>query len=107
MVAICFSFLHLGYSRPMVFTAKHSKTLTKIYGNRAVPVLATLFLLSYMKLLRTVTSIYMMSMALHYPERSRTIVWSVDGNLDYFGYSHVLLLLAALSVQVFLWILTL
>jgi hypothetical protein len=31
----------------MIITAKYSKTLTKIYGNRAVPLLATLFLLSY------------------------------------------------------------
>jgi predicted outer membrane repeat protein len=31
----------------MIITAKYSKALTKIYGNRAVPLLATLFLLSY------------------------------------------------------------
>ena len=88
----------------MVLTARHSKTLTKFYGNRAVPVLATLFLLSYSKLLRTVTSIYMSSDLLQYPERSTFKIWSVDGNVDYFGFPHILLLVAALFIQIFLWL---
>ena len=88
----------------MIFTARHSRILTKLYGNRAVPVLATLFLLSYMKLLRTVTSIYMFSDLLQYPEISKVTVWSVDGNVDYFGLPHSFLLVAALIVQLFLWL---
>ena len=88
----------------MILSARHSRILTKLYGNRAVPVLATLFLLSYMKLLRTVTSIYMFSDLLQYPKKSKTIVWSVDGRVDYFGRPHTLLLVAALIVQIFLWL---
>ena len=88
----------------MVFTARYSRTLTRIYGNRAVPVLTTLFLLSYMKLLRTVTSIYMFSDLVQYPEKSKAIVWSVDGTVDYFGLPHALLLVTALIVQIFLWL---
>ena len=88
----------------MIFTARHSRILTKLYGNRAVPVLATLFLLSYMKLLRTVTSIYMLSHIVQYPEKSTVTVWSVDGNIDYFGLPHLFLLVAALIVQIFLWL---
>ena len=65
----------------MILTARHSRILTKLYGNRAVPVLATLFLLSYMKLLRTVTSIYMVSHIIQYPKKSTITVWSVDGTL--------------------------
>ena len=38
----------------MVVLARHSTRLTILFGNKAVPVLATLILLSYMKLLRTV-----------------------------------------------------
>ena len=88
----------------MILSARYSRILTRIYGNRAVPVLTTLFLLSYMKLLRTVTSIYMFSDLMEYPEKSKTIVWSVDGNVDYFGLPHTLLLVAALIVQIFLWL---
>ena len=88
----------------MIFSARHSRTLTKLYGNRVVPVLATLFLLSYMKLLRTVTSIYMFSVLWQYPQKIRTTVWSVDGNIDYFGLPHSFLLVAALLVQTLLWL---
>ena len=88
----------------MILSARHSRILTKIYGNRAVPVLATLFLLSYMKLLRTVTSIYMLSHILENPKKSTISVWSVDGNVDYFGLPHSFLLVAALIVQIFLWL---
>ena len=97
-----FPFYIWGIVGLMVLTAKHSRILTKIYGNRAVPVLATLFLLSYMKLLRTVTSIYMFSDLLQYPNRPTVTVWSVDGSVDYFGLPHALLLVAALIVKLFL-----
>ena len=99
-----FPFYIWGIVGLMVLTARHSRILTKVYGNRAVPVLAMLFLLSYMKLLRTVTSIYMFSDLLQYPKKSRISVWSVDGSVDYFGLPHALLLVAALTVQVFLWL---
>ena len=88
----------------MILTARHSRILTKLYGNRAVPVLATLFLLSYMKLLHTITSIYMLSHIVQYPDKSTITVWSVDGNINYFGLSHSFLLVAALIVQIFLWL---
>ena len=88
----------------MILTARHSRILTKLYGNKAVPVLATLFLLSYMKLLRIVTSIYMLSDIVQYPDKSTLTVWSVDGNIDYFGLPHSFLLVAALIVQIFLWL---
>ena len=51
----------------MVFSARYSRALTRIYGNRAVPVLATLILLSYMKLIWTTTSIQMFLGVLLYP----------------------------------------
>ena len=104
MVVVHLSLLHLGYHCLMVLTARHSKTLTKVYGNRAVPVLAALFLLSYMKLIHTATSIYMPSDLLQYPERSTLKIWSVDGNFDFFGFLHILLPVAALFIQIFLWL---
>ena len=38
----------------IIIGARYSATLTKLFGNRAVHVLATLFLLSYTKLLQTI-----------------------------------------------------
>ena len=88
----------------MIITAKYSKTLTKIYGNRAVPLLATLFLLSYMKLLRTVVTIFLFTHLSEIPTGSTLVVWSVDGELDYFGVALSFLLVVAISVAVFLWL---
>ena len=88
----------------MILTAKYSNTLTRIYGNKSVPVLATLFLLSYMKLLRTIVTIFLFTHLSEYPKGSTLVVWSVDGELDYFGVTHAFLLVAALAVVVFLWL---
>ena len=88
----------------MIITAKYSKILTKIYGNRAVPLLATLFLLSYMKLLRTVVVIFLFTHLSEIPNGSALVVWSVDGELDYFGVEHTFLLVAAVAVVIFLWL---
>ena len=88
----------------MILTAKYSNTLTRIYGNKSVPVLATLFLLSYMKLLRTIVTIFLFTHLSEYPKGSTLVVWSVDGELDYFGVAHAFLLVAALAVVVFLWL---
>ena len=55
----------------MIITAKYSKILTKLYGNRSVPVLATLFLLSYMKLLRTVITIFLFTHLSEIPNGSK------------------------------------
>ena len=88
----------------MIATAKYSNRTTKMYGNRAVPVLATLFLLSYMKLLRIAVTSLSFSILISYPEGSTLAVWAVDGNLTYFGGPHVALMLIALIVFACLWL---
>ena len=88
----------------MIITAKYSKILTNIYGNTAVPLLATLFLLSYMKLLRTVVTIFLFTHLLEILTGSTLVVWSVDGELDYFGVAHTFLLVAAIAIAIFLWL---
>jgi hypothetical protein len=93
----------------MVVAARNSTRLTILFGNKAVPVLATLILLSYMKLLRTATEILHFSVLTVYgisPNDTATItlVWSVDGTLDYFGYPHILLFVAAVFTLLFLWL---
>ena len=94
----------------MIAAAKHSTRLTYLFGNRAVPILATLILLSYMKLFRTVVAALQFSILKVCPNEEEcnstvtVVVWSVDGSLDYFGYPHILLFAAALFTLVFLWL---
>lgn len=86
----------------IIVAARYSSRLTNLLGNRAVPVLDTLFLLSYMKLLRLVAAAMVFSVVTKYPQRSTLVVWSVDGNLGYFGIPHVFLFLAGLATLLFL-----
>ena len=93
----------------IVMATKHSSKLTTLLGSRAVPVLNTLFLLSYAKLLRVVASAMEFSTLQEFSRLStqpdnRTIVWSADGNLSYFGFPHILLFVAGLATLLFLWL---
>ena len=99
----------------IIILARYSTRLTALFGNRAVPVLGTLILLSYMKLLRTTVEILHFSILTTVTKdgnsydtavtaTSDSFVWSVDGTLDYFGYPHILLFVATLFTLLFLWL---
>ena len=78
----------------MIYGSRYSPTVFRLIGSNAVPVLATLFLLSYAKLLRTViTAVY--STTLTGRESSTPLVWLVDGNVPFFRGTHIALLLMA------------
>ena len=62
----------------MIVTAHYSTLVTKLLGNNSVPVLATLFLLSYSKLLRTIVTVFGFA-ELKFPNGSTTTVWTFDG----------------------------
>ena len=80
--------------------AKYSTRLTNLLGNRGVPVLGTLFLLSYIKLLQTSFSIMEFSI-LTWEDNSTVLVWSIDGNINYTDLYHILLLIAGLATLLF------
>ena len=87
----------------IIITSRHSAVLTKLFGNNSVPVLATLFLLSYSKLLRTIITAMSVTYLVDYPNGYRLAVWSFDGNLKYCGVPHVFLFTFALVVLLVLW----
>ena len=86
----------------IIILAKYSDRVAKVMGNSSVPVLATLFLLSYAKLFRTIIT------ALSFTRLSTThgskAVWSADGNLDYLGPEHAPLFVVAAATLLFLWL---
>ena len=83
---------------------RYSSRLTYLIGNRAVPLLATLFLLSYTKLLRTLNSIFEFGVLTHYPNKSKGIVWYIDGNLSYGQHPHIYLFVVAITILKLRWI---
>ena len=86
----------------IIITAKYSDRVAKVMGNNSVPVLATLFLLSYAKLFRT--TITALSFTMLSTTHGSKAVWSADGNLDYLGPEHAPLFAVAVATLLFLWL---
>ena len=87
-----------------IILASHVSTrATKIFGDKSVSVLATLFLLSYTKLLRSIIIIFSFT-TLEYPDNTTAKVWSYDGNLQYLSAKHIPLFLFALLTLLLLWL---
>ena len=82
----------------IILACRYSGRLSRLCGRNAVPVLATLILMSYTKLSRTVTNALMMN-TLQCGEY-KWKVWNVDGNIDYLGGKHTALFAASLLVLV-------
>ena len=86
----------------IIMLAKYSDGVAKVMGNNSVPVLATLFLLSYAKLFRTIiTALSFTMLSTTYGSKA---VWSADGNLDYLGPEHAPLFAVAAATLLFLWL---
>ena len=71
-----------------------------MHGSNPVPVLATLFLLSYAKILRTIIAALSLTI-LHYPHKS-VVVWIHDANVP--SAKYIPLVLAALLFLLFLFL---
>ena len=88
----------------IIILAKYSDRVAKVMGNNSVPVLATLFLLSYSKLYRTIIKALNWSTIMISTLQNSEAVWSADGNLDYLGVMHSPLFVAAVGTLLFLWL---
>ena len=75
----------------IILGSHYSAKICRLCGSNAVPALATLFLMSYTKILQTVTNALTMSQL----NCNDTLlkVWSVDGNIDYFSVKHLILVI--------------
>ena len=76
----------------LIITSRYSITVQRHTARRALPVLATLFLLSYTKILHTLSSVlFSYSTITHLPSKHTTVVWSVDTNVPLFGIKFTIL----------------
>ena len=81
----------------IIITSRYSTKIQRITARRALPVLATLFLLSYTKILRIVSSVlFFYSTITHIPSKHTTLVWSVDANVPLFGIRFTALFIVCL-----------
>ena len=86
----------------MIVVSRFSRRFANMLGNNPVSVLATLILLSYTKILRTlITALYITY--LEYPTYSQS-VWLYDANVDYLVGKHIPLFIVAVLVFLFLFL---
>ncbi len=82
----------------------YSTTIARIIGpTNPVSVLATLFLLSYTKLLRTIIATFSFT-TLDYPNERSVSVWAYDGNIRYSEGKHSALFLVGLLTFLLLFL---
>ena len=85
----------------ILFYRKFPSLANRLGGVNAVKVLATLLLLSYTKLQRTVVTILSFT-TLEYPDGTVRRVWLYDANVEFFTGKHLYLGIAGILVLVFL-----
>ena len=85
----------------IILLSHYSLKTTKLLGSNPIAVLATLFLLSYAKILRTIISALSVSY-LRYPGNVNVAVWSFDGNIKYLSGKHIpLFVIAMIALLIF------
>ena len=94
---LAFSFYLIFIATLIIITSRYSTTIQRLTARRALPVLATLFLLSYTKILHIVSSVlFFYSTITHLPSKHTTLMWSVDANVPLFGVRFTILFIVCL-----------
>ena len=94
---LAFPFYLIFIATLIIIKSRYSTTIQRLTAHRALPVLATLFLLSYTKILRIVSSVlFSYSTITHLPSKHTTLVWSVDANVPLFGIRFTILFIVCL-----------
>ena len=92
-----------GLVMMIIIISHYSIRISAILSNSTVAVLATLILLSYTKILRTIIAALSHTL-LEYPNNSQIAVWLLDGNIGYLSSKHSPLFIAALGFLIFLFL---
>ena len=87
----------------IIFISARSPKVSRMLGSNPVAVLATLFLLSYAKILRAIISALSFT-TLQYPNEKMQVVWLYDANITYLQGKHIPLFVVALLFLVFLFL---
>ena len=81
----------------IIIISRYSSRVIRLTHRRSLPVLATLFLLSYTSILRTIlTVLFSYSTITHIPGGHKEMVWSIDASVRLFGLKFTLLFIICL-----------
>ena len=94
---LAFPFYLIFNATLIIITSRYSTTIQRLTARRALPVLATLFLLSYTKILHILSNVlFFYSTFTHLPSKHTTLAWSVDANVPLFGVRFTILFIVCL-----------
>ena len=85
----------------IILLGHYLSSIAKLLGEKAVPVLATVFLLSVAKLQRTVI-IGLSYATVEHSDGRQTIVWYYDANIEYLKGKHIFLFVLSLATLLFI-----
>ena len=92
-----FPFYLIAIAVSIIIISRYSSRILRWTYTRSLPVLATLFLLSYTGVLRTVlTVLFSYSTLTHLPSDHKQIVWSIDASVPLFGLKFTTLFITCL-----------
>ena len=81
----------------IIIASRYSPRILRLTYTRSLPVLATLFLLSYTGVLRVVlTVLFSYSTITHLPSGHQQLVWSIDASVPLFGLKFTILFITCL-----------
>ena len=81
----------------IIIASHYSSRILRLTLSRSLPVLSTLFLLSYTGVLRTVSTVlFSYSTITHLPSGHHQMVWSIDASIPLFGLKFTILFIACL-----------
>ena len=97
---LAFPFYLIFIATSLTISSRYSTTIQRLTARRALPVLATLFLLSYTKILLTVSRVlFFYSKTVHLPSGHTILVWSVDANVPLLSVKFILLFIVCLILS--------
>ena len=83
----------------IIIASHYSSRILRLTYSRSLPVLATLFLLSYTGVLRTVlTVLFSYSTITHLPSGHQERAWSIDASVPLFGLKFTILFITCLML---------
>ena len=92
-----FPFYLIIIASSIIIASRYSSRILRLTFSRSLPVLATLFLLSYTGVLRTVSTVlFSYSTITHLPSGHHQMMWSIDASVALFGIKFTFLLIACL-----------
>ena len=81
----------------IIIASRYSSRILRLTYTRSLPVLATLFLLSYTGVLRVVlTVLFSYSTITHLPSGHQQLLWSIDASIPLFGLKFTILFITCL-----------